>query len=101
MGEYPDRLVGELIEAVKKALKKEQSERLRDVYLIGDIEKDVARTVIERLRELANDGRGPINLYLNTAGGNVTDGLALHDAILQLVSEGIEVSVLDNFVMLE
>ena len=94
MGEFPDRLVGELIEAVKKALKKEQSERLRDVYLIGDIEKDVARTVIERLRELANDGRGPINLYLNTAGGNVTDGLALHDAILQLVSEGIEVSVI-------
>jgi ATP-dependent Clp protease protease subunit len=94
MGEYPDRLVSELIDAVKKALKKEQSERLRDVYLIGDIEKDVARTAIERLRELANEGSGPINLYVNTAGGNVTDGLALHDAILQLVSEGIEVSII-------
>ena len=32
-----------------------QSERLRDVYLIGDIEKDTARSCIERLRELAND----------------------------------------------
>ena len=94
MGEYPDRLVSELIDAVKKALKKEQSERLRDVYLIGDIEKDVARMAIERLRELANEGRGPINLYLNTAGGTVTDGLAIHDALLQLVSEGIEVSVI-------
>ena len=94
MSEISDRLVGELIDAVKKALKKEQSERLRDVYLIGDIEKDVARTAIERLRELASEGRGPINLYLNTAGGNVTDGLAIHDAVLQLVSEGIEVSVI-------
>ena len=94
MSEISDRLVSELIDAVKKALKKEQSERLRDVYLIGDIEKDVARTAIERLRELANEGSGPINLYLNTAGGNVTDGLAIHDALLQLVSDGIEVSVI-------
>jgi ATP-dependent Clp protease, protease subunit len=93
MGEVPDRYVFELIDAVKAALKKEQSERLRDVYLIGDIEKDVARTVIERLRELANDGRGPITLYLNTAGGNVTDGLAIHDSIMQIVAGGIEVAV--------
>ena len=93
MGEVPDRYVFELIDAVKSALKKEQSERLRDVYLIGDIEKDVARNVIERLRELANDGRGPITLYLNSAGGNVTDGLAIHDSIQQLVASGIEVGV--------
>ena len=93
MGEVPDRYVFELIDAVKAALKKEQSERLRDVYLIGDIEKDIARNVIERLRELANDGRGPITLYLNTAGGNVTDGLAIHDSIMQIVASGIEVGV--------
>ena len=79
----------ELIDAVKSAMKKEQAERLRDVYLIGDIEKDVARSVIERIRELANEGRGPITLYINTAGGNVTDGLAIHDAILDVVSKGI------------
>ena len=89
----PDRLVSDLIDAVKKALKKEQSERLRDVYLIGDIEKEVARTVIERLREFANEGRAPINVYVNTAGGNVTDGLAIHDAIQQLVNDGIQISV--------
>ena len=94
MGEFSDRLVGELIDAVKAALKKERSERLRDVYLIGDIDKDTARSSIERIRELANDGPGPINLYLNTAGGNVTDGLALHDAILQVVSQGVEVAVI-------
>ena len=94
MGEFSDRLVAELIDAVKAALKKERTERLRDVYLIGDIDKDTARASIERIRELANDGPGPINLYLNTAGGNVTDGLALHDAILQVVSQGVEVAVI-------
>ena len=93
MGEFNDRLLGELLEAVKSAVKKEQAERLRDVYLIGDIEKDLARGVIERLRELANEGRGPITLYINTAGGNVTDGLAIHDAILDVGSRGIPVTI--------
>lgn len=93
MSEFSDRLVGELIDAVKAALRKEQADRLRDVYLVGDIEKDTARAAIERIRELASEGSGPITLYLNTAGGNVTDGLALHDAILQVVSEGREVAV--------
>jgi ATP-dependent Clp protease protease subunit len=93
MAEFSERLVEELIDAVKDAIKKEQSDRLRDVYLIGDIEKDSARAVIERMRELANENRHPITLYLNTAGGNVTDGLALHDAVLQLVSQGVEVTI--------
>src|SRR5687767_9021287 len=81
-----DRLVLDLIDAVKGVLRKEASDRLRDVYLIGDIEKDIARGVIERLRELANDNTRPITLYVNSAGGNVTDGLAMHDAIRQIVN---------------
>jgi ATP-dependent Clp protease protease subunit len=93
MGDFNDRLVGELIDAVKAALKKERAERLRDVYLIGDIDKDSARASIERIREFANDGSGPITLYLNTAGGNVTDGLALHDAIRQLVAQGNDIAI--------
>jgi ATP-dependent Clp protease protease subunit len=93
MGEFSDRLVGELIDAVKAALRKEQAEKLRDVYLVGDIDKDTARTAIERIRDLASEGPAPITLYLNTAGGNVTDGLALHDAIIQLVAEGREVRI--------
>jgi len=93
MSEFNERLVGELIDAVKAALKREQSERLRDVYLVGDLEKDIDRTVIERLRELANESTNPITLYINTAGGNVTDGLAIHDAILEIVARGIEVRV--------
>src|SRR5690242_983628 len=93
MGELSDRLIAELVDAVRGQLRKEQSDRLRDVYLIGDIEKDTARACIERLRELANESNRPISLYINSAGGNVTDGLAIHDAIRHIVSRGIEVTV--------
>src|SRR6185436_5303943 len=94
MGELSDRLIAELIDAVRAQLRKEQSDRLRDVYLIGDIEKDPARVCIERLRELASDNNRPITLYINSAGGNVTDGLAIHDCIRHIVSRGIEVTTI-------
>ena len=93
MGDLNERLVAELVDAVRAQLRREQGERLRDVYLIGDIEKDNARSTIERLRELAADGNRPINLYINSAGGNVTDGLAIHDSIRHIVSRGIEVTI--------
>jgi ATP-dependent Clp protease, protease subunit len=88
-----DRLVWDLIEAVKAVLRREASDRLRDIYMVGDIEKDPARHVIERMRELANDDNRPITLYINSAGGNVTDGLAMHDSIRQIVHRGIEVTI--------
>jgi ATP-dependent Clp protease, protease subunit len=91
--DFNDRLVLDLIDAVKGILRKEASDRLRDVYLIGDIEKDTARSVIERIRELANDSARPITLYINSAGGNVTDGLAIHDSIRSIVKRGIEVTI--------
>jgi ATP-dependent Clp protease, protease subunit len=93
MPDFNERLLNELVDAVKQILRKEQADRLRDAYLIGDIDKDSARAVIERLRELANENTRPITLYINSAGGNVTDGLALHDAIAQIVSSGIEVTI--------
>ena len=93
MPDFTDRMLNELVDAVRDMLRKEQSERLRDIYLIGDIEKDTAKVVIERLREMANDSRRPITLYINSAGGNVTDGLAIHDVIRHLVSTGFEVTV--------
>ena len=93
MAELTDRMVGELVDAVRQVLRKESQERLRDVYLVGDIEKDIARSCIERLRELANDGNRPITLYINSAGGNVTDGLAIHDSVRHIVSRGIEVTI--------
>jgi ATP-dependent Clp protease protease subunit len=94
MTEISDRLLNEIVDAVKQMLRKEESDRLRDVYLIGDIDKESARHVIERLRDMANDSRRPITLYLNSAGGNVTDGLAIHDAMQQLVASGIQMTTI-------
>jgi ATP-dependent Clp protease, protease subunit len=93
MSDISDRLLNELVDAVKDIVRKEQSDRLRDIYLVGDIDKDSARAVIERLRELTNDNRKPITIYMNTAGGNVTDGLAIHDAIRYLVTQGMQITV--------
>jgi ATP-dependent Clp protease protease subunit len=93
MGELSDRLIAELLDAVRAQIRKDASERLRDVYLIGDIEKDNARICIERLRELAGDNGKPITLFINSAGGNVTDGLAIHDSIRHIISRGIEVTI--------
>jgi ATP-dependent Clp protease protease subunit len=93
MGDLDTRLLEEIVDGVRELLKKEQATRLRDIYLVGDIEKDTARGVIEKLREMANDNRKPITLFINSAGGNVTDGLALHAAIRYLVSTGIEITI--------
>lgn len=93
MSELSERLLNELIDAVRAQIRREHSDRARDVYLVGDIEKEAARSCIERLRDLANDNDRPITLYVNSAGGNVTDGLALHDSIRHLVSRGIEMTV--------
>jgi ATP-dependent Clp protease protease subunit len=94
MGELSDRMIAELVDAVRAQLRKEQSDRVRDVYLIGDIEKDTARGTIERLREMAADNNRPITLYMNSAGGNVTDGLAIHDAIRHIISQGVEITII-------
>ena len=94
MGELNERLIAELVDAVRAQLRKEAGDRLRDVYLIGDIEKDTARSCIERLRELAADNSKPITLFINSAGGNVTDGLAIHDVIRHIISRGTQVTII-------
>src|SRR5258706_14742173 len=94
MGELSDRLIAELVDAVRAQLRKEAGDRLRDIYLIGDIEKDTARTCIERLRELASENGRPLKLLINSAGGNVTDGLAIHDAVRHIISRGVEITII-------
>jgi ATP-dependent Clp protease, protease subunit len=94
MGELNERLIVELVDAVRAQLRKEAGDRIRDVYLIGDIEKDTARACIERLRELANENAKPITLFINSAGGNVTDGLAIHDVVRHIISRGIEIRII-------
>src|SRR5467141_1180231 len=94
MGDLSERSVAELVDAVRQVLRSEASARFFFLYLSGDTEKDTARGCIERLRELAADSGRPITVYINSAGGNVTDGLAIHDSIRHIVSLGIEVAVI-------
>src|SRR6059058_302334 len=94
MADLSDRFIAELVDAVRAQLRREIVERLRDVYLIGDIENDTARQAIERLRDLANDNNRPITLYINSAGGNVTDGLAIHDSVRHIISRGMDVKII-------
>lgn len=67
-------------------------ERVYDIYsrllkerivFLGDIIDDkVANSVIAQLLFLASeDSKKDINLYINTPGGSVTDGLAIYDTI--------------------
>jgi ATP-dependent Clp protease protease subunit len=94
MSDLDTRLLNDIVDGVRDLLKKEASDRLRDAYLVGDIEKDNARAFIEKLRELSSDSRKPITVYINSAGGNVTDGLAIHDVIRHLVSSGTEITII-------
>src|SRR5207248_2407852 len=58
------------------------------------IEKDTAGGCIERWRELTAESSRPITLYINSAGGNVTDGLAIHDSIRHIIARGIDVTII-------
>ena len=52
MSDLNERLLNEIVDAVKGLIRKETADRLRDVYLVGDIEKDMAKGVIERIVNL-------------------------------------------------
>ncbi len=93
MAKISERQLRELITAVEELIRRETHERQREYYFIEDVDKDSVRRAVEALRGFAYTSREPITLYLNTPGGNVTDGLAMYDAITQIVSRGIEVSI--------
>ncbi len=93
MAKISERQVRELITAVEDLLRRESVDRRRELYLADDIDKESVKRAVEQLRGFASQGREPITLYLNTPGGNVTDGLALYDVVSHLVVQGIEVSI--------
>lgn len=93
MGRISERQVRELITAVEDLLRKESQDRRREYYFVEDIDKESVKRAAESLRGFAYQSKDPVTLYLNTPGGNVTDGLALYDVITQMVAEGIDVSI--------
>lgn len=52
----------------------------RIVLLTGEINDDLAESIISQLLYLNSvDGATPINLYINSRGGSVDQGMAIHD----------------------
>lgn len=53
----------------------------RIVYFSGDVSDESAKSVITQLLYLDSVSSDDINLYINSPGGSVTDGLAVVDTI--------------------
>jgi ATP-dependent Clp protease protease subunit len=65
----------------------------RSLLLIGEINASSAAIIISQLFELTSqDPLEPINIHLNTPGGVLSDGLAIHD-IINILPAPIAVTV--------
>ncbi len=53
----------------------------RRVFLTGTISEELANQVVSQLMYLNESSMEPINLYINSAGGEVNAGLLLYDVI--------------------
>jgi len=53
----------------------------RKIFLYGEINQGVARSVSERLIAMAAAGDDPITLFVNSQGGHVEAGDTIHDMI--------------------
>lgn len=57
----------------------------RVIFLVGDIDDDLATNVISKLFFLeSSDPEGAIYLHINSPGGVITDGLAIYNVIQSL-----------------
>ncbi|MBQ8166031.1 MAG: ATP-dependent Clp protease proteolytic subunit [Lachnospiraceae bacterium] len=53
----------------------------RRVFIQGEINSDSVHSVLIQLMHLVDTGNEPINIYINSGGGEVTSGLLLYDFI--------------------
>ena len=58
----------------------------RKIFLLGMVDDDSAKHVIERLLYLDSMGNEEIQLIINSPGGYVTSGFAIYDTMLQVKS---------------
>jgi ATP-dependent Clp protease protease subunit len=57
--------------AATEAPDKKEADKTRNVYLFGRVENEVALPVVKKLLKLnKSDSKKPINLYINSSGGN-------------------------------
>lgn len=53
----------------------------RNIFLNGEINADTANSILMQLLFLEAESQDPINLYINSPGGEVTSGLLIYDVI--------------------
>lgn len=53
----------------------------RRVFIQGEINSDSVHSILIQLMHLVDTGNEPINIYINSGGGEVTSGLLLYDFI--------------------
>lgn len=59
----------------------------RTVYLIGEVNGESAVSIITQLKYLDSKSTNDIYLVINSPGGSVADGLAIHDVMKSLHSD--------------
>ena len=53
----------------------------RKIFLTGEINEALANSFISQIMYLEEEGEAPVNIYINSPGGEVNSGLLIYDAI--------------------
>ena len=56
----------------------------RNIFISGEINADMANDIIMQLMYLQGESEQPINIYINSPGGEVTAGLLIYDVMQSL-----------------
>lgn len=56
----------------------------RNIFISGEINADMANDIIMQLMYLQGESEEPINIYINSPGGEVTAGLLIYDVMQSL-----------------
>ncbi|MBQ5385265.1 MAG: ATP-dependent Clp protease proteolytic subunit [Treponema sp.] len=53
----------------------------RIIHCVGEIEEDMAESIIAQLLYLSSEGNGDIQLFINSPGGDIDAGMAIYDTM--------------------
>ena len=59
----------------------------RIIILSGEIDDNLANSIVAQLLYLDSLNHGPINLYINSPGGSITAGMAIYDTMNYIKSK--------------
>ena len=77
-------IIKEPVSTIQQVLSKNLMEQ-RMIFLWGPVEDTNARTIVEQLSYLSGDNpQMPVHFYINSPGGMVTAGNAIHDMMLHI-----------------